>query len=149
MKLYYINKTMRSVRSNTSNPNRMGDTGNNYVGDPTMINSYNVHSSSEDEDELTQLKPSVQPQKLKPQHKNSKKSGSSKKSFNSNRYQEADVHGPDVNSQHNFIMSNGQYQDTLSPNESENAYAEASLIPPSMSNPMNRQDNRYEQGKFI
>ena len=139
---------MRSVRSNTNKANGMGDPGNNYcIDDGSRTTNYQVHSSSEDEDELTQLKPNIHSQKHKQSQKNPKKTASSKKSYNGSRFQESDSHGPDLKSQ-NFIIGNGQYEDTLSPNEGENAYAEASLIPNSMVNPVIRQDNRYEQGTY-
>ena len=134
---------MRSVRNNANNGNRMGDPGgNNYAIDNTRVNNYTANSSSEDEDELTQLKPNMQSQKLKQTNKNSKKCGSNKKNYTNGIFQEP---GTDIGS-HHFIMNNGQYEDTLSPNESENTYAEASLLPTSMSNQINRQNNRYEQG---
>ena len=121
----------------------MGDPGgNNYAIDNPRVNNYAANSSSEDEDELTQLKPNMQSHKLKQTNKNSKKVGSNKKNYTNGIFQEP---GTDINS-HHFIMNNGQYEDTLSPNESENTYAEASLLPTSMSNQINRQNNRYEQG---
>ena len=136
---------MRSVRNNTSNGNRMGDPGgNNYTNEGTRVNNYAVNSSSEDENELTQLKPNQHSQKVKQNNKNSKKVGSNKKNYTNGIFQDPQT---DLNS-HHFIMNNGQYEDTLSPNENENTYAEASLLPTSMANQMNRQSNRYEQGKL-
>ena len=136
---------MRSVRNNTTNGNRIGDPGgNNYNVENSRVNNFAANSSSEDEDELTQLKPSQHSQKLKQTNKNSKKVGSNKnKNYTNGIFQEP---GTDLSS-HHFIMNNGQYEDTLSPNESENAYAEASLLPTSMANQLNHHNNRYEQGK--
>lgn len=136
---------MRSVRSNVNNPNRVCDPVNNYGIDDVRVNNYQLHTSSEDEDELTQLKPNKQPQKRQQQHKNSKKTGVNKKSTNIGGAPESSGLGPDLNP-HNFLLVGGQYEDAASPNGSENAYAEASLLPTSMSNHINRQDNRYDQG---
>ena len=137
---------MRPTRSNTNKANGMGEPANNYcVDEAPRVTNYQVHSSSEDEDELTQLKPSLQSQKVKQSQKNSKKTAANKKNYNGNRFQESDSYGPELTS-HNFIIGSGQYEDTLSPNEGENTYAEASLLPTSMANPLIRQDNRYEQG---
>ena len=133
------------MRSNVNNPNRACDPVNNYGTDDVRMNNYQLHTSSEDEDELTQLKPNLHPQKRQQQHKNSKKSGPHKKSNNIGGAPESTAHGSDVNS-HNYMLGGGQYEDTASPNGSENAYAEASLLPTSMSNQLNRQDIRYDQG---
>ena len=135
------------MRSNVNNPNRVCDPVNIYGIEDARINNFQLHTSSEDEDELTQLKPNLHPQKRQQQHKNSKKPGTTKKSNNIGGALEASGgHAPDLNSR-NFILGSVQYEDAASPNGSENAYAEASLIPASMSNHINRQDNRYDQGK--
>ena len=134
------------MRGNVNNPDRGCDPANNYAIDNTRGNNFPLHTSSEDEDELTQLKPNLHPQKRQHQNKNSKKNGGSKKTGNIGGAQELNSNGTALNS-HNFMFVGAQYEDTASPNESENAYAEASLLPTSMSNHMNRQDNRYDQGR--
>ena len=136
---------MRSVRGNANQPKRVGEPVNNFGVDDATANKYQIHSSSEDEDELTQLKPNLQSHKHKQQQQKGSKKKGSKKAYKNGIFQEPDSHVTNPNLQ-NYILSGGQYEDTLSPNEGENTYAEASLLPSSMLNPLNRQDNRYEQG---
>ena len=133
---------MRSIRNNANNLQRPGEDG--------KANTFQEHTSSEDEDELTQLKPNIQQSQkpLKQQNKSSKKSNSNKhKHYKNGIFQDPNGHGLDMNS-HNYILNGGQqYEDTLSPNGSDNMYAEASLLPSSMTNPLSQKEHRYEQGK--
>ena len=134
---------MRSTRGNLSNSNRACDPVNSYGTDDVKINNYQL-TSSEDEDELSHLKPNLHQQKRQQQNKGSKKNGPSKKSHNITGGGELSGNGSNLNS-HNFLLGAGQSEDATSPNGSENAYAEASLLPTVASTNLNRQDNRYNQ----
>ena len=138
---------MRSTRGNRGNPNRARDPANGYEENDVKVNNYQL-TSSEDEGELSQLKPNLHQQKRQQQHKNSKKNEANKKSHNISGGGELSGNGPNVNS-HNYLLGAGPSEEATSPNGSENAYAEASLLPVMASGNLNRQDIRYNQGMVI
>ena len=135
---------MRSTRGNRGNPNRARDPANGYEENDVKVNNYQL-TSSEDEGELSQLKPNLHQQKRQQQHKNSKKNEANKKSHKIVGGGELSGTGPNVSS-HNFLLGAGPSEDATSPNGSENAYAEASLLPSMASGNLNRQEIRYNQG---
>ena len=143
---------MRSSRGKGNNPERVKDNVNQYSIDDVQRRANYQMTSSDEEDELSQLKPNLhnhsqqQQQHTHQQHKSSKKNGSSKKNHEvgGGRGRGSSGNGSDINS-HHLLLSAGQSEDAASPNGSDNTYAEASLLPHTSSN-MNEQDMRYNQG---
>ena len=135
---------MRSTRGNIGNPNRARDPANGYGTGDVKTDNYQL-SSSEDEGELSQLKHNLHHKKRHHQLISSNINEANKKSHKIIGGGELSGNGPNVNS-HNFLLGAGPSEDATSPNESENAYAEASLLPSMGSGNLNRQDMRYNQG---